>query len=516
MSDLARSDYSPLLVEPGEALSAARPRIPPSKKPNLVTLAGLACTTELLTIGLSFWLSCIICKHLVSTFEVPPFRFGVIVCVLMIASIVERGDYGAGVLLERGLRPWSLGAALLQTVGVASFLASLSLADGWIWFTGSRVPAELTGVNAASLAVWTSAFLILCYPALLVTRLLVRELSTTLAYPRRVVLVGPPQTRADMVDNVRRMSSRSVRVLGVVDPEEWSELHAGDTGTTGEVPVLGNLDHLLDLAHAGEVDAVVINLPWSQGAKIRSIVEAVGGTSVDVFLAPELTGLHLPQMAPAALSNMTLIRALYPPLLGWQALLKRLEDIVIAGTLTLLLSPLMLAIAAVIKLTSPGPVFFTQTRVGYGGQTFKVLKFRTMYTHMSDAHATQQTRRNDPRITPIGALLRRKSIDELPQLLNVLRGDMSLVGPRPHAMGTTAGGVPLEKAAPAYPLRQRVRPGLTGWAQVNGKRGALRTSKDVVDRISYDLEYIRNWSLAFDLRILFMTLPLLSHDENAY
>ena len=516
MSDLARSGYSPLLVKPSEAVSAARPRILPSRKPNLVALAALACTAELLTIGLSFWLSCVVSKHLVATFEVPPFRFGVIICVLMIASIIERGDYGAGVLLERGLRPWSLAAALLQTAGVASFLASLSIAGGWTLFDRGLVPAELTGVNAASLAVWTSAFLILCYPALLATRLVVRGLSAALAYPRRIILVGSPKTCASTLDSVRRMSSRSARVLGVIDPNGWSAPDAADAQPPGTVPTLGNLDNLFDMARLGSVDAIVISLPWSQGAKIRSIVELVGGTSVDVFLAPDLTGLDLALIPPADLSNMPLVRALYPPLLGWQALLKRLEDIVIAGTLTLILAPLMLVIAALIKLTSPGPVFFTQTRVGYAGQTFNVLKFRTMYTHMSDAHATEQTRRNDPRITPIGALLRRKSIDELPQLLNVLRGDMSLVGPRPHAMGTTAGGVPLEKAAPAYPLRQRVRPGLTGWAQVNGKRGALRTSKDVVDRITYDLEYIRNWSLAFDLRILFRTIPLLSHDENAY
>lgn len=147
---------------------------------------------------------------------------------------------------------------------------------------------------------------------------------------------------------------------------------------------------------------------------------------------------------------------------------------------------------------------------------FEALKFRTMYTHLADPLGAQQTMRGDPRITPLGRWLRRTSLDELPQLLNVLRGDMSLVGPRPHPIGMTASGIPLNEATPAYRLRQRVRPGLTGWAQVNGNRGPLHTCAEVETRVTLDLEYIRDWSLAFDLKIIWLTVRLLIKDDGAY
>jgi lipopolysaccharide/colanic/teichoic acid biosynthesis glycosyltransferase len=176
----------------------------------------------------------------------------------------------------------------------------------------------------------------------------------------------------------------------------------------------------------------------------------------------------------------------------------------------------MLTIAALIKLTSRGPVFFRQRRLGYNNRVIEVLKFRSMFTHLSDADATEQAFRGDKRVTPFGAWLRRTSLDELPQLLNVLKGDMSLVGPRPHALATTAGGLALEEAVPVYASRHRVKPGITGWAQVNGYRGALDSVDKIVHRVNHDLYYIENWSLAFDLKILWRTAQLVFADDNAF
>jgi exopolysaccharide biosynthesis polyprenyl glycosylphosphotransferase len=242
----------------------------------------------------------------------------------------------------------------------------------------------------------------------------------------------------------------------------------------------------------------------------------VEGTAVDVLLAPDLGLFDLPATPATEFARVPLLRAIYPPLVGWKAFAKRAEDIVIAGSVTLLAAPAILTIAALIKLTSRGPVFFRQQRFGYNGQIFEAYKFRTMYTHLADRSGAEQTKRGDARITPFGAWLRRRSLDELPQLFNILRGDMSLVGPRPHPLGMTARGMPLDQAAPEYRLRQRVRPGLTGWAQVNGNRGPLHTCNDVIDRVTLDLEYIRDWSLAFDLKIIWLTLGLLINDKNAY
>jgi exopolysaccharide biosynthesis polyprenyl glycosylphosphotransferase len=200
----------------------------------------------------------------------------------------------------------------------------------------------------------------------------------------------------------------------------------------------------------------------------------------------------------------------------WKCLCKRVEDIAISGTLLFLAGPAMLLIAAVIKLTSPGPVLFKQPRTGFNGRQILVFKFRTMFHHMTDDHAARQTSRDDDRVTRVGAWLRRSSLDELPQLLNVLKGDMSVVGPRPHALRTTAGGVPLEDAAPDYASRHRVKPGITGWAQVNGHRGALDNVVKIVHRVDHDLYYIDNWSLRLDIAILWRTARLVLRDHNAF
>jgi exopolysaccharide biosynthesis polyprenyl glycosylphosphotransferase len=308
-----------------------------------------------------------------------------------------------------------------------------------------------------------------------------------------------------------------MKILGVID-------HEVEPAVGGSVPleghcglsVLGRLDELLDMVRRSKVDVVIVALPWSEAAKIREIIGSVGSSPVDVLLAPDLGLSDLPATPTAEFARVPLLRAVYPPLVGWKALVKRAEDLIIAGGVTLLAAPAIVTIAALIKLTSRGPVFFRQHRCGYKGQIFEVYKFRTMYTHLADISGAEQTQRGDPRITPFGSWLRRSSLDELPQLFNILRGDMSLVGPRPHPLGMTACGVPLDQAAPEYRLRQRVRPGLTGWAQVNGNRGPLHSCGDVIKRVTLDLEYIRDWSLSFDLKVIWLTLGLLINDKDAY
>jgi lipopolysaccharide/colanic/teichoic acid biosynthesis glycosyltransferase len=201
---------------------------------------------------------------------------------------------------------------------------------------------------------------------------------------------------------------------------------------------------------------------------------------------------------------------------GWPGTLKRAEDLAIGALLLVLVAPVLLVIAVLIKLDSKGPVLFRQPRVGRGNRIFEILKFRTMYVEYADFGAERQTCRGDRRVTRIGAVLRRSSLDELPQLLNVLGGSMSIVGPRPHALCTTVGGTLLEKAVPAYPLRHRVKPGITGLAQVNGCRGELNSVEKLSRRVDLDLEYIENWSLGLDLRILGKTARVVLGDPNAY
>ena len=204
------------------------------------------------------------------------------------------------------------------------------------------------------------------------------------------------------------------------------------------------------------------------------------------------------------------------PISGWQDRIKRFEDIVIALTAILVCAPVMILAAAAIRLTSRGPILFRQTRQGFGGETFEVYKFRSMYASSTDAHAARQTSRNDPRVTPVGAFLRRTSLDELPQLFNVLRGDMSIVGPRPHALRTSVEGRALSEVVEKYASRFRVKPGITGWAQVNGWRGELDREEKILKRVEYDQYYIENWSIIFDIIIIVKTIKVIISDKFAY
>jgi exopolysaccharide biosynthesis polyprenyl glycosylphosphotransferase len=204
------------------------------------------------------------------------------------------------------------------------------------------------------------------------------------------------------------------------------------------------------------------------------------------------------------------------PQSGWGYFIKTASDRILGSLILIAILPLLAIIALAIKLTSPGPVFFSQQRLGFNNNTFRILKFRTMYTHLQDDHAEQLTTKKDPRVTPVGAFLRRWSLDELPQILNVLTGDMSLVGPRPHAAKAKAGTKLYEHVLDTYAQRHRVKPGITGWAQVNGWRGETDTEEKLIRRVEHDLSYIENWSPVLDLKILVLTVWAVLRGDGAY
>lgn len=249
---------------------------------------------------------------------------------------------------------------------------------------------------------------------------------------------------------------------------------------------------------------------------VASHLETGSGASTlaSMVMAADLGGVEPPTSLASQFPELPLLLTHHRPRREWEAMLKRVIDVVVAALLTLCAAPIMLAIAVIIKLTSSGSILFRQKRVGFQGNVFEILKFRTMYSHMADPLAERQSCKQDERVTRFGRLLRRTSLDELPQFFNVLAGDMSLVGPRPHALGTTAAGIPLEIADPRYNLRHRAVPGITGWAQVNGCRGAVATVDQVVRRVDYDLYYIENWSLALDLKIVCRTARLILTDRD--
>ena len=260
----------------------------------------------------------------------------------------------------------------------------------------------------------------------------------------------------------------------------------------------------IEAARAEPIAEILLLIGWQHNWTIESISKLLSVLPIPVYLLPDDNTAHFLSSRSISVGTTWAAEIQRAPLTKTEQFLKRCFDAVGAGAVLLLLSPLMLMTALLIKFDLPGPVLFLQTRNGFNGRAFRIVKFRTMYV-LEDGHQIRQATRADPRITRIGWWLRRANIDELPQLFNVLRGDMSLVGPRPHAV---AHNSEFEKVVANYAFRHHVKPGITGWAQVNGFRGETPTPEVMAKRVEFDIWYINNWSMWTDIRILFRTLIL--------
>jgi polysaccharide biosynthesis protein PslA len=440
---------------------------------------------------------------------------GLFVCavaVLTVAGLWARGLYGLEVLFGRTLHATRLTTTWLQAVGLGVLLTLcvvVVLRHGGSW---SGIPAIAVAFDGMWLPLFAGAGLL----GMAGARVLRREMMAPVP-PKRAVAVGATALCQQILERLDGEDGVGLDVVGIVEHDGMlrSESLASLRAFYGRT-VLGGMPALIDLVRRDAIDAIIVALPWSAEAAIRDVVQQFASSPVEIYVAPSLDGVAFSSRPVQSIGGVPMLRVGQRPLQGWSATVKRVEDVVAAGLMLVLSAPALLAIAAAVKLTSRGPVFFRQRRVGFNNQVFEVYKFRTMFEHMTDADANQQTRKGDPRVTRVGVMLRKTSLDELPQLLNVLKGDMSLIGPRPHALQTRACGRKLEDVAPDYPARHRVKPGITGWAQVNGYRGELDTIEKVVHRVKHDLYYIDNWSLAFDLRILWQTARLMISDRNAY
>jgi polysaccharide biosynthesis protein PslA len=299
------------------------------------------------------------------------------------------------------------------------------------------------------------------------------------------------------------------------------EIGEHSRGLSVSAPAIGmwDLDDITSLAREVRergIDEVYITVPWSLAPDVLQRIKAQRYLSANVYVVPMVAGLQADLVAATKHGDNLLLQTINRPLQGWNFWLKRRFDILVALVALVVLGPVMVLVAAAIALESRGPVLFRQTRQGFNGVEFELLKFRSMYVEASDALSEKQTSARDPRVTRVGRFIRRTSLDELPQLFNVLQGHMAVVGPRPHALRTSAEGKLLADAASDYAWRHRVRPGLTGWAQVNGMRGEINSIEKLRKRLQYDMEYIDTWSIGFDLVILMRTLWLVFRDPNAY
>lgn len=276
--------------------------------------------------------------------------------------------------------------------------------------------------------------------------------------------------------------------------------------------LLGRLQDLPAYVKQNHVDMILITLPMAQQKRILDLLDQLRDTTASIYFAPDLFMFDLIQARMDEVNGIPVVAVCETPFYGLNALLKRSLDIFASSMFLVLLSPLLLGIALMVKITSPGPILFRQRRYGLDGEEIMVYKFRSMRV-MEDGGEVRQATKDDDRITPIGRYLRRYSLDELPQFINVLQGRMSIVGPRPHAV---AHNEMYRRMIKGYMMRHKVKPGITGWAQVNGLRGETDTVDKMKARIQYDLDYLRNWSLWLDVKIIALTAWTMFRDQNAY
>lgn len=328
----------------------------------------------------------------------------------------------------------------------------------------------------------------------------------------RVAIFGTGEQGQRLAQYIAGNERLTIDLVGFFDDREPARI----TGVSTDLPLCGDLDELISLVRQGRIDQVIIALPWSAERRLQDIVGALAVTPVRIRLAPDLASFAFAQRPIVLLGDLPVMTLFERPITGLDQVMKKFEDMVLLALIVPIVLPVMALAALAIKLDSPGPVFFKQEREGFNNKRFHIWKFRSMRTDKLEFDNIQQASKRDPRITRVGSFLRKSSIDELPQLINVLFGEMSIIGPRPHAPSTRAGNRFFNEIVDTYAGRHNVKPGLTGWAQVNGWRGETDTEEKLIRRLEHDLYYIENWSIGFDLYILIRTVWAVLAPRNAY
>ena len=410
----------------------------------------------------------------------------------------------------------------LQAYGVAAFRDPLRqlfrLAGGWtLVFLAAFAALFFLKANAPISRVWTLGWFIGGFAGLACARFLLAGIVADLAkagrIERRAVVVGGGEFGHGLLRELARTASAEVRILGVFDDRTDDRSPDSVEG----FPKLGNVDDLVEFARLTRIDLVIFALPITAELRILQMLRKLWVLPIDIRLAAHANRLRFRPRSYSYVGKVPTLDLFDKPIADWDVVIKLAFDKVIGALALLALSPVLLLAALAIKLDSSGPVFFKQQRYGFNNELIEVYKFRSMYVDQLDHAAAKQVSRGDPRVTKVGRFLRRTSIDELPQLINVVfKGDLSLVGPRPHVVQAKAAERQYDEVVDGYFARHRVRPGMTGWAQVNGWRGETDTPEKIQARVEHDLYYIENWSILLDLYILAVTPAALVTTKNAY
>ncbi len=394
--------------------------------------------------------------------------------------------------VPRILAGWAITCAILLFIAFALKISDFfSRVWAVVWFSGA---GGLLLVARVSLSEWMQR----------------RTKEGVLA--ERSVIFGAGEFGQRFAAQIQESKDPFVEVLGFID-DRATRVPRSSNG----LELLGNSATLLQLIRTNMVDQVFVALPWSAQRRLTEVIEQLALTPVRVCVVSDPLGLNYPVHAIKHINKALTLMVLDRPLTGWANLIKWIEDRFLSAAILLFVGPLMALIAIAIKFDSPGPVFFKQKRYGFNNHQINVWKFRTMFWDgLASSASLRQTSKNDPRVTRVGRFLRQSSLDELPQFINVLLGDMSIVGPRPHAIAHTYQGKQLDEIVHRYAARHRVKPGITGWAQINGWRGETNTVEKIKKRVECDLYYIENWSIWFDIYIIARTILLIFQDDNAY
>ena len=463
----------------------------------------------------------------------------VVVCGLVrLSEFVLIALLGAGLhlVMLRGIVPFGpryalaiggvavLAVGLFQAAGTyriaafrSFFKTAVKLSAGWaLSFLVVAAALVLAKVADHYSRLWLAAYFSSGLATLLCARFalagLIHAQTRQGRFDRRTAIVGGGKAGEALIAALETQSESGIRIVGVFDDRNDDR---SSTVVAG-YPKLGTVSDLVDYARHTRLDLIVFTIPISAEGRILQMLGKLWVLPIDIRLSAHATKLRLRPRSYSYLGSVPVLDVFDKPIADWDVVTKALFDRCVGGLMLLALSPVMLAVALAVRLTSRGPVLFRQKRHGFNNELIEVYKFRSMYVDQCDATANRMVTKGDPRVTPVGRFIRKTSLDELPQLFNVLKGNLSLVGPRPHALQAKAANTLYDQVVDGYFARHKVKPGITGWAQINGWRGETDTSEKLQRRVEHDLYYIENWSVLFDLQILLTTPFALLKTENAY
>lgn len=427
------------------------------------------------------------------SFEVPYLALSIVAPLLAFIFTEQRNTEPSRLLTsgwrvaERTATAWIMVVAALLLIGYLADVSSI--------FSRRTLVTWFVLTPAASVAMHIGL------------RSILRRIVANQGTKTNVVIAGVNDVSRRLATSIAAHPDFGHRVVGFFDDRSRERL-----GDTPDLPLLGQLRDLPDFARRSNVDTIYISIPLDHDQRIHELLDQLKDTTASIYFVPDIFVFDLIQSRTDEIGGVPVVALCESPFYGTRAVLKRLSDIVLASGMLVLAAPLMLAIAIALRLTSSQSVLFKQRRYGLGGEEILVYKFRTM-TVSDDGHKVAQATENDARVTRIGQILRRYSLDELPQIINVLEGKMSVIGPRPHAV---AHNEEYRRLIKGYMVRHKVTPGITGLAQVNGCRGETATVEDMAKRVHFDLQYLREWSFALDMKILWRTALIVLKRTNAY